>query len=63
MCIKLEMRIDELEEEKQILNKMLDNSMSIESVQKMAHSLMTMFAPTVTQEYANKFIEEWRKKQ
>lgn len=43
------------------LNAKSKNSMGIENVQGMAHSIMTMFAPTVTQEYANKFIEEWRR--
>ena len=42
-------------------NAMRRNSMSIDKVQEMSHSIMTMFAPTVTQEYANKFIKEWRK--
>lgn len=38
-----------------------ENSMTIEKVQEMAHSIMTMFVPAVTQEYVNKFIEEWRR--
>lgn len=68
MSTKLEMRIEEPEEEKVILNRMIDNlekkrenGMTIENVQEMAHSIMTMFVPTVTQEYVNKFIEEWRR--
>jgi hypothetical protein len=62
MSTKLEMRIEEPEEEKQILNKMLDNSMSIENIQRMAFELADhACCGLYSEKDIQAFIEEWRK--